>query len=175
MRWWAGPLAGVVAMAALAAGCGGDVENTAIDLIEGEIADQIGLGDLDAECPENDGLEVGDTFSCTATLPDGRIVSFEGELDREDHIFVAPTNVIASETLPDLEELLAGEVASTIDVPVSADQVDCGPDAVVLDPDGVMVCAITDTDTGDVYDLTITWTDLSAVEFSWELAAEPRG
>lgn len=46
-------------------------ENATEDVIEGELADQIGLGELTASCSKPSSEEVGSRFLCTADTEDG--------------------------------------------------------------------------------------------------------
>ncbi|MEM9610159.1 MAG: hypothetical protein AAGA99_22250 [Actinomycetota bacterium] len=143
----------------LLAACSGDPAVSGASVIEGEIAGQIGLGDLEASCDEPTSEEVGSTFACTATTPDGRVIDFISEFDTEDEIFVYPTNVLADVELPLVEaeaaEVLSPEVGTTID----PSSIDCGEETVILDSEGVMTCVLTDESNGDRYELEATFTN----------------
>jgi hypothetical protein len=56
---------------------GADAARVAVDLIEGEIADQAQMGQLDAECEEIDDPQPGDAFRCTAKTINGETIRFE--------------------------------------------------------------------------------------------------
>ncbi len=57
---------------------GQSVDDAAVELIEGDLADQIGLGELTAACPEVPDAEVGTEFDCTATTADGAVIEIAG-------------------------------------------------------------------------------------------------
>lgn len=151
----------VIALVGAAAlvGCSGDPAVSGESVIEGEIAEQIGLGELEATCDDPGSREVGSTFGCTASTTDGQIIAFTAEFDSEDEIFVYPTNVISAGELALVEqeaaEVLSPEVGTTID----PSAVDCGEVTVVLATGGIMTCVITDQQTGERYELEATFSN----------------
>lgn len=153
----------LVALPALAA-CAGDPSETGVEVIEGELAGQIGLGPLDATCAQPDDPVEGEEFTCNATTDDGRTIEFVAEFESDDTIFVYPTNVVTGELMSSVEaeaaELLGPEVGATID----PSDVDCADVNTILDPDGTFMCTLTDTSTGDVYDLRVTFGDFDRDE-----------
>jgi hypothetical protein len=167
----------VLASVALAAGCSGDVsfsiggqsvEDAAVELIEGELADGIGLGELEADCPEVPDPEVGTEFGCTATTPDGAVIDFAGTVDREDHIDVETTNVIVADALGTFEAAGIDLVNETEGAALDASAMDCGDASIVIPADGAIDCTLTDPSSGELYDATYTITDLSTGAFSLE-------
>ena len=68
-------------------------EDAAVDLIEGELSDDLGLA-MTGECDDVDDPEVGVSFECTGTTDDGRVVEFDATIDEEDHISVFSVNVV---------------------------------------------------------------------------------
>jgi hypothetical protein len=127
-------------------------------LIEGVLGEQSGLVYLDATCLAPAANEVGETFTCTATTDDGAAVTFQGVVDPDDMIFVAPSNIIDAGEMSIVEaeaaEVLGAEVGATID----PSDVDC-PDVSTVLIDDRLRCEITDTATGDRYEMYLTATD----------------
>lgn len=172
-------LVALAVVASLTGACSGDlsfsiggqsVEDAATDLIEGELADGIGLGELDADCPEVSDPEVGTEFACTATTPDGAIVEFAGVVDREDHIDVRTTNVIVAEAIGNIEAAGIELVNQTEGTTLDASAMDCGDTSIVIPADGEVECTLTDTDTGALFDATYTLEDPDTGDFSLEWA-----
>lgn len=139
----------------------GTVEEAAVFLIEGELADQIDAP-LVADCPEVPDPEVGTTFTCTGTTEDGEVIDFAGVVDREDHIDLNTTNVIVAERVPDWATVTEASVAETVGFAVT---VDCGDRFIVLDNAG-MTCEVTDPD-GLTAVLRFSNVDLDAGTFDW--------
>ena len=145
-------------------------------LIEGELADVVGLGELEAKCQDvKDDAEVGTEFTCTGTTTDGQVVDFIAVIDREDHVDVNTTNLISAEALPHLETAATNALSLQLGAELPADSVDCGDDLVVLGADLVFVCAFHAPDSSDVYDITFEFTDLESGDFNVKVAETPRG
>jgi hypothetical protein len=145
-------LAGAVSLAA----CGGSAAESGQVVIEEQLADEIGLGDLDATCNEPEGLSEGETFTCTATTTEGDTIEFLGTMTSDDEFEIVTTNLLLASDVETIREegarVLSAEVGSTI-VP---EDIECAEGSVVLDDVGDFRCTITDTATGDVYDLTVS-------------------
>lgn len=150
-EWTLGVL---LAACAVLAGCsasfsigGQSVEDAAVELISGELADELGLGELSATCPPVEDPEVGTEFTCTATTSDGRTIEFDGVVDREDHIDVQTTNII----LPDKLEANFYDAlsAQNPDVELAVEGFDCGEETIVLEADDPssrqVTCEVTPT------------------------------
>ena len=136
-----------------------DPSGSAEDLIETDFADQLELGPLTSDCEEPTEIEVGDTFSCTATTEDGRTVIVRTSLESPTRIFTWSTNVLIAGEVPSLEADAAAVLSPEVGVEIAPDDVDCGEESIVLDDADEVRCEITDTATGDVYELTATLTD----------------
>jgi hypothetical protein len=160
------------------AACGGSAAESSVVVIEEELADEIGLGDLEATCNEPEGLSDGETFTCTATTADGDTIEFLGTMTSDDEFEVVTTNLL---TVSDIE-IIRDEGARVLSEEVGADilpgDIDCGETSVVLDEVGDFVCVITDTSTGDVYDLTVSTGGLEpgvgVRELSFQIGDAPR-
>ncbi len=124
-------------------------------LIERDLAKQIGLGDLDAECDEPAEKTEGETFDCTATTEDGRTITFQGTMRSDSEIHVVSTNLLLPSEVDTLRDEGARVLSEQNAIEVLPDDIDCGDEAVLLDDAGEFTCEITDTSTGDVYELTV--------------------
>jgi len=136
--------------------CSGSAADTGEAVIQDQLAEEIGLGELDATCNEPEGLSEGETFTCSATTADGQTIEFLGTMTSDDEFEVVTTNLlVASDVVAIREEgarVLSEEVGATI-VP---EDIECADGSIVLDDAGDFSCTITDTGTGDVYELTVS-------------------
>lgn len=173
--WWRLLLlaTGMLIMAA----CGGSisfsiggesVEDAAEDLIEGELADGLGLGELSAACEDVDEPQVGSKFSCLATTENGQVVKIDGEVDREDHINLLTSNYISVDGLRSLETIAEESLREQNGLEVIDDAIDCGNDPIVFGDDAAILCAITDP-TGAVFDFHIRDIVTQPVDFNYEI------
>jgi len=134
------------------------VENATEDLIEDTLADQIGLGELDATCTKPASDDVGTRFLCTATTEDGRTIELQAEVE-DDGAFVETTNVVLAEKIPEIEAVIIARVEELSGLDLADDALDCGTKSMIVDTDNQVVCPITDP-TGDVFDTYITFKGL---------------
>ena len=150
---------------------GQSVEEAATELIEGELAEQIALGPLNANCPEVEDPDIGTEFACSATTADGETIDFAGIVDREDHIDVTSVNLIAARAIPAYEsagiDLVNQQSGSTLDVTA----MDCPEVSYVFNEGRTMECTLTDVD-GSVFNATYTFTD---AEGGFDLNVQPAG
>lgn len=146
---------GAFAMLAVAA-CGGSAPEGAVVLIEEKFADEIGIGELDATCTEPDGAEEGDTFSCTATTEDDRTIDFVATKSEDDDYQVGSTNLLLESDVVLLREEGARALTESIGQPIEPADIVCPDGVIILDGSGDFVCEITDTTTGDVFELLIS-------------------
>jgi hypothetical protein len=163
--------------AAVTAGCSGDIsfsiggqsiEDAAVELIEGDLAEGIGLGALEATCPEVADPAVGTEFDCTATTPDGAVIEFAGLVDREDHIDVQTTNVVVADAIGTFEAAGIDVINETEGTTLDASAMACGDSSIIIPDDGAIGCELTLPDTGEVYDAVYTINDLATGDFSLE-------
>jgi hypothetical protein len=148
-------------------------DDAAVELIEGELSEALGIG-MTGECDEVDDPDIGTSFECTGTTDDGRVVEFVTLIDADDHILVDSTNVVVADAVPAFEAAAAEAVAAEVGAAVESSAVDCGAESVVLGADATMACTITQAASGDVYDMTLTVTDLDAGAFDIAIADAPR-
>ena len=148
--------AGVVGVLVFAAACGGSAGDSGEVVIEEKLADEIGLGDLDATCNEPDGLREGETFTCTATTPDEQTVLFLGTMTSDDEFDIVTTNLLVASDIETIRSEGARVLSAEVGATIEPEDIECAEGNVVLDDVGDFMCAITDTGTGDVYDLTVS-------------------
>lgn len=152
------PLVAAMSLSVALSGCGGDAGESGETVIEGPLAEEIGLGDLDATCEQPDELAEGETFDCTATTSDGEIIEFEALLTSDDEFDIVATNLLTTDEVDVLRSDAATQLGAQIGVEIAAESIACPDGTVVLDDDE-LVCEITDVDTGDVYELTMTFAE----------------
>ena len=126
---------GVAAGALVLAACGSSAADSGEVVIEEKLADEIGLGDLDATCNEPEGLKEGETFTCTATTSDGTTIELLGTMTTDDEFEVVTTNLLTADDVVAIREegsrVLSEEVGATI----LPEDIECAEGSVVLDDD----------------------------------------
>ncbi len=138
------------------ASCGGSAAETGENVIQDQLAEEIGLGELDATCNEPDGLDEGETFTCTATSSDGQTIEFLGTMTSDDEFSIVTTNLLVADDVVAIREEGARVLSEEVGATILPDDIECAEGSIVLDDVGDFSCTITDTGTGDVYDLTIS-------------------
>jgi len=160
------------------AACGGSAADTGEVVIEEKLAEQIGLGDLDATCNEPDGLKQGQTFTCEAATTDGQTIEFLGTMTSDDEFDVVTTNLLVASDVEKIRAEGARVLSEQVGAEILADDIECAEGSIVLDDVGDFSCAITDTATGDVYDLTVSTGGLEpgvgVRELSFQIGDAPR-
>ena len=63
-------------------------------VIEGELAEKIDLGDLEAQCNEPEDLVEDETFTCTTTTSDGQTIEFIGTMTSDDEFNINTSNLL---------------------------------------------------------------------------------
>ena len=143
-------------------------------MIAGDLATELGLGPLVGLCNDPGPVAVGTMFACTATTEPGDVVQISGVVNPEGRIELTTTNVVSAPALPSFEREAAAALNNSVGSNFTAESVDCGVASVVLQADFVLPCALMMPASGDVFDLTLTITDLDARRFSLVVADEPR-
>ncbi|MFV0258530.1 MAG: hypothetical protein ACK5PP_08810 [Acidimicrobiales bacterium] len=179
-------LPAVLAVAAMvAAGCSGDGEpepvaagtdpaQVATSMIETTMAARLDIGPLDGGCDEPGPLAVGSTFRCAAVTETGEPVDVVAAVAGDGHLQLTTTNVIRADAVPAFERQAASMLNQYEGTNFTAEAVDCGDGTVVLGDDMVLGCGLSMPVSGDVYDLTLTITNLDARHFALAVAPTPR-
>lgn len=168
-----GPVAAAFALALSACSIGDTPEGVAKKLIETDLAEQLGLGEVTATCEKPPNRDVGTTFTCnsptsfgdikwTATMADAKTVNVQSD------------NLVTKDVLPQIETAAASSLTASLGTTITDADIDCGANPVVLADDLSMVCALTDPGNGAVYDTTLTFTDLEQGAFDIAIADAPR-
>ncbi len=149
------------------------------ELIAGPVANEVGLGPLTASCPEMNGADAGDVFPCTAATETQREISIDATIMASGQVELTTTNVITGDALPSFEQAavsaLNATLADTLTSPLLPTAIDCGDTTVVLADDRMMICALTDPTTQQIFDVSLTINDIESRQFSLVVANQPRG
>lgn len=171
-----------IVMAIVVAACSSEPEvDTSQDpkslserMITDDLATGVGLGPLVGSCNDPGPLAVGTTFGCTATTEPGQQIQIQGVVTTEGRIELATTNLVSAAALPSFEREAAAALNNSVGSNFTAESVDCGNASVVLPGDSVLGCALIMPASGEVFDLTLTITDLDARRFSLVVGDQPR-
>ena len=171
-----------VALVLVLAACSSEPEvDTSVDpktlaeqMIAGELATNIGLGPLTGVCSDPGPLAVGSAFGCTATTEQGQVIQVAGAVNSEGRLQLTTSNLVSAAALPSFERDAAAALNNSVGSNFTADAVDCGNTSLVLPADFVMGCALKQPASGEVFDLTLTITNLDARTFSLVVGDLPR-
>jgi len=139
-------------------------------LIEGELADEAGLGPLTAECSGAEDVEEGGSFGCTGTTEDGQVIEFTAEVTDDGTGEVNSTNLATPASI----SLLAANAARVLS---EQNDVDLPPDAVACDDSKGLVlavgatldCEVTDPQSGQPVDAVLTISDPDPENVGFEI------
>ena len=150
----------------LVASCSASTTNyqeAATKVIEGQLQQELAIGDLTASCEEPSSEDVGTTFSCTADDPEGRHHPLHGgDRQKGKKVFVQTTNVLTADNLTEIESEAARILSEKVGQDLPAEAIDCGQQAIVAKAGEPFVCALSDPSNPTVvYDTSITLDDLT--------------
>lgn len=171
---------GLATTVLLVAGCRSAPEDElslrsiAEEMIITDVAAEAGLGELTAICPDVAEVTVGTTFDCTATSEASPVLAITGIIDGEGRVLLATTNMITAAALPSFERRAAEALNAQVGSQLAENSIDCGELPVVFGQDRVMVCALEDPLTKDIFDISMTITNIENREFSLVVAESPR-
>ncbi|MEM7337746.1 MAG: hypothetical protein AAF467_03800 [Actinomycetota bacterium] len=164
-----------LAAAACSFSIGDTATNGAESLIEGDLADELGLSGLEADCEVIVSPEPGDTFTCTSDSEIGEI-EWLATVEDDETVNVESTNLVTAEGMDLIESGATGIVVDEYGVAV--DGMECGSGPVVVNPDTALSCEMNAL--GSAYSATVTVTDFAAGDIQVivpdefiELAAAP--
>jgi len=145
----------LIGLVVTAAGCASaDPAASAVELIEGELSDQIQLGPLAGDCDEPAESSEGEEFACTGATEDGAVINFTAVFESDDEIYLYPTNLVVDSSLFEAEA--ATTLGPEFGIEIDPSQIECPEEVTVLDAAGQMVCTITDVENGGVFPMTVT-------------------
>lgn len=143
-----------------------------MELINGDLAQMVGIGPLTTTCDEVSEPEVGTEFGCQSTSGDNQTIEWGVLVDRNDHIDVHSQNVVLQSTLEILEQDAVAVLYGDNPLGVA---IDCGESSRILDGTGSMLCdAAAPAEPSVVHDATFTFTDIDSRAFEVVLSDEPR-
>ncbi|MGI9598592.1 MAG: hypothetical protein ACR2QK_20675 [Acidimicrobiales bacterium] len=136
------------------------------ELIEGELADQIGLGPLDATCSGQD-LSAGDTFECSASAGGLSPIRFIGTINAaEDGVNITSSNLLLAEQIEEVEAFAAGLIEEQTSTPIGAENFECADSSLIISSGEVIDCLVTDPADGTVYEAPVTIDDLAELSIT---------
>ena len=174
----------LAAMAAVASGCSGGLPlvggddgrylEAGEDLIEGDLADQIGLGPLQASC-RGRGLGPGDAFACTALSGTQPPIEFVATIsDDGESVDLTSANLLLADQVQQIESFAASLIAQDTGRPVTAESFECADSSLVVAPGAVVDCLVTDPTDGTIFDVAVTVDDLDTLSITVDVG-EPIG
>lgn len=126
------------------------------ELIEGQLAEDIGLGPLTATCTGN-GLGAGDTFDCSASAGQLTPIRFTGTIDDdEESVVITSTNLLLAAQVEEVEAFAAGLLQEQTTRTVSPEDFECADSSVIISSGEVLDCVVTDPSDGTVFEAPVT-------------------
>ncbi|MEL6981492.1 MAG: hypothetical protein AAFO29_03615 [Actinomycetota bacterium] len=158
-------------MIAAATGCNGGLPFVGGDdsqyldagaaLIEGDVAERIDLGPLDAVC-RGRSLEPGDAFACTAMSAGQPPIEFVGTISGDgEGVDLVTTNLLLADQVEQIEEFAASLIADDTNRPITADHLECANSSLVVAPGDTLDCLLTEPADGGVFAVAVTVVDLN--------------
>lgn len=151
---------------------GVSVEDAAINLINGDLAQSVGRGPLATTCGEVADPQVGTEFECRSRTEDNEQIDWAVVVDREDHIDVQSQNVVLVSVLPELETNAVTALYGT-DNPLGV-AIDCGERSRILDANTMVCDAAAAAEPSVIHDATFTFSDVETGDFEVIVSEEPR-
>ncbi len=130
------------------------------ELIEGDLADRIGLGPLEATCTGED-LEAGDTFDCSAVGGSLPPILFTGTIDGDaDEVMLATLNLLLVEQVNEVEAVATRLLETQTGQTIGVENFDCGDSTVIITVGEQLDCRVTVPPDNTVYEAPVTIDDL---------------
>jgi hypothetical protein len=120
------------------------------------------------------GAIAGDVFPCTAATETQWIVNVDAAILAGGQLELTTTNVITADALSSFELAAVNALNAKPEISLGQDAIDCGESSVVLADDRMMICALTDPTTLQVFDISLTIDDIETRQFGLVVADRPR-
>ena len=141
-------------------------------VIVNQLSNELGVGNLVAQCPEVVSPQLGSKYLCVATTEDDRVVNVEATVRADGRVEVQTTNVIRAEVLDRYETRAVQDLNGATGAKLVDTDLECGDQPVILSSAKQMVCGVNNK--GAVHDITFTVSDVNKLEFDVEVARIPR-
>lgn len=136
------------------------------ELIEGDLADRIGLGALEADC-DGHHLDPGDTFTCTAVSPGRRPILFVAMISADGRaVDLTTTNLLLADQVEQIETFAASLIAQDTALPIDNDHFECADNSVVVGTGETMDCLVTDPTDQTILAVSVTIDDLDTLSIT---------
>lgn len=171
-------LSAAALVALIATACSGEVSvggsaaapsEEAVDLIEGSLAEEAGLGPLTAECEDTSDIEPGEVFTCTGTTEDGDVVEFVGEVSEDGGGSVNSTNLATPGDIPDLADEAARILQEQNDLEVLPAMTCDDSRGLILESGSSLDCDVTNPVSGEQVSAVVTIIDGENLTISVEV------
>lgn len=135
-------------------------------LIEGDVANRIDLGPLDATC-RGRGLGAGDAFACTAMATSQPPIEFVATIsDDGEGVDLVTTNLLLAEQVEQIEVFAASLIAEDTGRPITADSFECADSSLVVAPGEAIDCLLSEPAEGTIYAVAVTVEDLEGLSIA---------
>lgn len=135
-------------------------------LIEGELADDIGLGSLEADC-RGRSLDPGATFDCTARSSRGPAIDFVGTISADgEGVDLASTNLLLAHQVEEIERFAAELISGETGVPLGDGHFECSDNSVVVGADHTIDCLVTDPADTTIHTVTVAIEDFQTLSIT---------
>lgn len=164
-------MATLAVLAGIIAGCGSGLPflggddaqylDAGATLIEGDVAERIALGPLDAVC-RGRSLEPGDAFACTAMSASQPPIEFVGTIsDDGEGVDLVTTNLLLADQVEQIEVFAASLIAQDTGRPITAADFECANSSLVVAPGDTIDCLLTEPADSTIFAVAVTVEDLS--------------
>jgi hypothetical protein len=161
----------------MVAACGATATNyqeAAQKAIEGDGAKTLGKLTATCEKPAAAKPKPEDTFACTASTADGKVVKFTAKVATGNKVNVTSTNVLTADDVAKVEEVAVKALEEEVGEPLGIENMDCGKAPIIFEAKGI-VCTLTDPGDKSIYDATVTIDDLADLStLKVSVAEKPR-
>lgn len=101
-------------------------------------------------------------------------ISWLATIEDEETVSVTSTNLLDDSDLRALEAGAVSELEAEVGARLGVENFACGAGPIVVGQDGAVPCVLTDPQSGDIFDSTLTITDFESGTFDIAVAEQPR-